>query len=82
MTPEESTPRISLISGTVTGCLYAMTANVSNACSDRRTGGFKLLGKVDDHVVMLGLGTHAVATSDLANLHAAVAIGVLDDQFP
>src|SRR6185437_1550877 len=41
-TPPESTPRISLTSGAVTGCLYAITASVSSACKDSFIGGLRL----------------------------------------
>jgi hypothetical protein len=37
------TPRISEISGEVTGCLYAITAKVSSAGIESRNGGRKLL---------------------------------------
>src|SRR6266849_3593685 len=43
ITPEVFTPRISEISGEVTGCLYAITASVSSAGMDSRNGGRKLL---------------------------------------
>src|SRR6266496_680439 len=43
ITPEVFTPRISKISGDVTGCLYAITASVSSAGMDSRSGGRKLL---------------------------------------
>src|SRR5438552_9773785 len=43
ITPEVFTPRISEISGEVTGCLYAITASVSSAGIDSRSGGRKLL---------------------------------------
>ncbi len=34
MTPDVFTPRISAISIAVIGCLYAITASVSSACTD------------------------------------------------
>jgi len=43
ITPAVFTPRISEISGEVTGCLYAITASVSSAGMDSRSGGRKLL---------------------------------------
>src|SRR6266581_5570701 len=43
ITPEVFTPRISEISGDVTGCLYAITASVSSAGMDSLSGGRKLL---------------------------------------
>jgi hypothetical protein len=43
ITPAVFTPRISEISGAVTGCLYAITASVSSAGIDNRSGGRKLL---------------------------------------
>src|SRR6267142_52042 len=43
ITPEVFTPRISEISGEVTGCLYAITASVSSAGIDSLNGGRKLL---------------------------------------
>src|SRR6184192_3999148 len=43
ITPAVFTPRISEISGAVTGCLYAITASVSSAGIDSRSGGRKLL---------------------------------------
>src|SRR5258707_1372676 len=39
ITPDVFTPRISEISGAVTGCLYAITASVSSAGIERRNGG-------------------------------------------
>ena len=49
-----------------------MTQSVSSACSDEPHRRLQALGEVDDHVVMLGLGGHAIAASDLADLHAAI----------
>jgi len=45
-TPAPCTPRMSMISGPVTGCLYAMTASVSRAGSESFKGGFRLLTKL------------------------------------
>ena len=42
-TPAPCTPRISMISGAVIGCLYAITASVSSAASDSFSGGFRFL---------------------------------------
>ena len=58
-----------------------MTASVSSAGSDKRMGGFKLLAKARDHVVLLGLSRHAVAAGDLADLDAVTGCAVFDDQF-
>ena len=56
-----------MISGPVTGCLYAITARVSSAGRDSFSGGFRLLTKVADGVVMLRLGGHLVAAGDFAD---------------
>src|SRR5580704_13009354 len=78
MTPEVLTPRISEISGAVTGCLYAMTARVSRAGMERRA---KRLDEATNGVVVLGLGVHLVATSDGTDLDAAFVRGVAGDEF-
>ena len=45
-TPPPCTPRISMISGVVTGCLYAITASVSSAGRESLNGVFRLLTKL------------------------------------
>ena len=58
-----------------------MTASVSSAGSDRRIGGFRLFAKRAYHIVLLGLGRHAVAAGDLADFDAMLARAVLGDEF-
>ena len=44
-TPPPCTPRISMISGVVTGCLYAITASVSSAGKESFKGDLRVLTK-------------------------------------
>ena len=66
-TPAPWTPRISMISGAVTGCLYAITASVSSAGQRQLQRRLQFLDERANRFVMLRLGGHLVAAGHFAN---------------